>query len=673
MNKFGGFVHTSPLCSSDPTVNPLLHLASNAIRDYFGPTVQTVADCLLSEAGCSGGGGGSASSSGADGFSLIAIIQKVKKYCSRDINETRVKLTKLVPGRLQISKARGPESSGFVVSDDAIRSALLVLMQHSIATAIPVVTPAPHTTTALASTAAASGSSKQQPQLLYKYKIDATRARLLVRYPRFIEYAKRSHDETAAAIVQELLIHGRMTIQDIILETKNTLQASLSLADVKEDQEHTVPSVTIKDENTDNKPTAGIITSDVKPDTSTSLKKESSELYIVIIDALKKLVEGGYVEMVNPLQQINSADMTKTTLGESSNVGATSGKKRKLHELHWQEDNASNQHEMDVVENILKSGNYRPSIFPPGSVWRVNVHMFHAVLRAFAFGRLVAERFGHKIDSAGSIVSAALKFAAFQKYSPIAPTAAMDENRRLETIGMFSAEDILHFLPAPVLHAFKNKPGGATANLSRALVHMAQQSHPKVVNEVESSQGHSQGGIFEISVRQLLNHLQRRALHQFITDAHGEISSRVFSILEAKGYLEAESVADAAMVPVKEAREVLYELFQAKLIALINLQQGKQHNAATSIYLWGMDSRKTTQTVTDNIALALHNIRLRRQHEMEVGKEWVERAKGPSVDENEHDLDKINYSKFCQGLERLDTAALQLDETLMIMRDFSML
>jgi hypothetical protein len=129
MNKFGGFVHTSPLCSSDPTVNPLLHLASNAIRDYFGPTVQTVADCLLSEAGCCSFNNGGNS---ADGFTLISILQKVKKYCSRDINETRVSLTKLVPGRLKISKARGPESSGFVVSHDAIAEALLTMVKFQI-------------------------------------------------------------------------------------------------------------------------------------------------------------------------------------------------------------------------------------------------------------------------------------------------------------------------------------------------------------------------------------------------------------------------------------------------------------------------------------------------------------------------------------------------------------
>jgi DNA-directed RNA polymerase III subunit RPC3 len=86
------------------------------------------------------------------------------------------------------------------------------------------------------------------------------------------------------------------------------------------------------------------------------------------------------------------------------------------------------------------------------------------------------------------------------------------------------------------------------------------------------------------------------------------------------------------------------------------------------IYLWTVDRKKMQETVTANVCLALTNIRLRRQHEVEVGKAWIERSKEKEV--NEHEMDKENYNKFCQGLERLDNAALQLDETLMVLLDF---
>lgn len=56
-------------------------------------------------------------------------------------------------------------------------------------------------------------------------------------------------------------------------------------------------------------------------------------------------------------------------------------------------------------------------------------------------------------------------------------------------------------------------------------------------------------------------------------------------------------------------------------------------------------------------------MRLRRQKEVEVGKDWINRAKeAEATDENENEADKLMFSRFCQGLERLDNAAIQLDE-----------
>jgi DNA-directed RNA polymerase III subunit RPC3 len=67
----------------------------------------------------------------------------------------------------------------------------------------------------------------------------------------------------------------------------------------------------------------------------------------------------------------------------------------------------------------------------------------------------------------------------------------------------------------------------------------------------------------------------------------------------------------------------------------------------------------------------LYNIRLRRQHEVEVGKDFIERAKDAGAsDENENEADKKEYTEFCRGLERLDNALIMLDETLMVLKDF---
>jgi DNA-directed RNA polymerase III subunit RPC3 len=75
--------------------------------------------------------------------------------------------------------------------------------------------------------------------------------------------------------------------------------------------------------------------------------------------------------------------------------------------------------------------------------------------------------------------------------------------------------------------------------------------------------------------------------------------------------------------------------------------------------------------VLDNVAKAYVNVRLRRHHELDVGKQWIQRARqADDTDENDHEKDRLNYTKFCLGLERLDVAALQLDDTLLALNDF---
>lgn len=124
------------------------------------------------------------------------------------------------------------------------------------------------------------------------------------------------------------------------------------------------------------------------------------------------------------------------------------------------------------------------------------------------------------------------------------------------------------------------------------------------------------------------------------------------------------------MVPAKDTREVLHRLFREKYIRLFNLNQGKQHNPTNMFYLWFVSNQQTLIHASDNVCTALYNMRLRRQHEVEVGKEWIERQENGSTEENESEIDKLKFTQFCKGMERLDKAALQLDETLMVLKDY---
>jgi hypothetical protein len=48
----------------------------------------------------------------------------------------------------------------------------------------------------------------------------------------------------------------------------------------------------------------------------------------------------------------------------------------------------------------------------------------------------------------------------------------------------------------------------------------------------------------------------RRTFLQVVLDSHGEVATRLRSILNTQGYLEADTNAETAMVPAKDTREV---------------------------------------------------------------------------------------------------------------------
>ena len=585
-NCFGGFTVTSPISSTSH--NPLHDLRSNCIRDYFGPTCQTVADCLVSRGICT----------------VSDLLVYIRYQCKRDVNSERLKLVHgldpLRKGRkvANLNLARGSEDNGFVVDASAVNAALIVLIQHSL---VKVIAP---------SKPSNGGFVK------YKYMLDAEQSLYLQRYPRFVEYAKKMFQETGAAIVEELLANGRMTGSEAIKGALAILENLIS----------------------------------------GEMPKEERKLLIQkIVDTFQIMVESGYVENVLPIDF------------SSSNSNSSSSDSQVL------ETNPSfAQNEIDDEINVHLQ-NTSKTIFADGAVWRVNVRMFHSSLRAFYLGRLVAERYD-QIQFSGAVVSSVLKFIAAKEFSRKFQSKHRSEDEKqmlLAEKNSFTAYDIMDFLPPMILSDFKNKAGGALVNLSSLLSELSTLIYPPVLEEIEEANGHPQGGKFEIATRPLLSYLKDRIFHQVVKDHFGDTAARICSILGTKGHLESDAIADSAMVPAKEARECLHQLYKANYISMLYLHQSKQHNPANALYLWCIDKRQMEETVLKNISCALLNLRLRRQHEVEQGKDWIERAKlAGNTDENDSEMDKINYNKFCQGLERLDNACLQLDETLMILLEF---
>ena len=372
-NSFGGFSVTSPLSSISH--NAQHDLSSNCIRDCFGPTCQTVADCLISK--------GSST--------LSQLIVRIRQRCQRDINSERLRLVRSLdplktgrhPARLNL--ARGNEEKGFIVDASIVRAALIVLLQHSLVKATPP--------------SKSVDVDTNGEEIKYTYSFDYDRAILIQRYPRYVEYARDLH-EGGAAVVEELLVKGRMGIFEVI---KAGVQ-NLERAEFSEEFD------------------TG----------SQSFIQQQLSHAEKIANALKVLFEEGYLERVSPIHlEIKETELVGEGIPICNNT---------IVNPEFIEPNGI-VISFDIgLKSLIKQNRFK-KIFVTGSVWRVNVKMFHASVRAIYLGHLVSERY-NQIQFSGAIVSAALKYAASKEFAMKYILSSEEERQQLRYFGISSSHGI---------------------------------------------------------------------------------------------------------------------------------------------------------------------------------------------------------------------------------------
>ena len=584
-------------------------------------------------------------------------------------------------GTVAMNKARGPESAGYVTESSHIRAALIVMLHHSL---VKVYSSGGGGGSAGAG--AAGGRSKHKNcsggtshhQRHYTYTFLHERARLLPRYPKYVEHARDIMNDNAAQIVECLLSSGRMLAEDIVQSA----------------WEHQISKVHNNAIDDD--------------DNKRALKD--------VVHSFQSLVEAGYVEMVRPIA--TNKDLENKFQHDEKEDGPFGNEV----EFSWNEDQSKVTNKRSVVTSdeavnakkqkvdgnvhdedsphhpqILSLLSTKRKLIPYGSVYRVNTAMFHSSLRAEVISRLVSEIYPDENEKkmskanikleqqqnknnmyyVGAVIKAALTYTARQEHGPIERICGGDESEearhsRMAEWGIFSPPDIIPFLPLDITKSLRSQVGGLNQNLSTLLVQMSKLQYPiSILLEIEEAQGHPMGGKFEVCTRQLLQRMRDRIQHRFLTTHHGLVAARIVSILQMKGHCESDAIAEDAMVPTKEAREILHRLHRDSYIDLADMHVTKTHNTGTAIFLWDVIPSRLRKTVINNTCTALLNLRLRRQHEVEVGRVWMNRAKDAgSAEENVHEGDKKKYHAFCKGLERLDCACLQLDETLMVLNDF---
>jgi len=95
----------------------------------------------------------------------------------------------------------------------------------------------------------------------------------------------------------------------------------------------------------------------------------------------------------------------------------------------------------------------------------------------------------------------------------------------------------------------------------------------------------------------------------------GQAGLRIFRILNYRGALEQKTVADSAMIPLKEAREVLYRMMAGGYVQLFTLPRTSDHAANRCFFLFEVDMPKLAKRLGADVLHAAFNLRERLEFE----------------------------------------------------------
>ena len=128
---------------------------------------------------------------------------------------------------------------------------------------------------------------------------------------------------------------------------------------------------------------------------------------------------------------------------------------------------------------------------------------------------------------------------------------------------------------------------------------------------------------FVVNVASIIRFLRERTMHSILTERYVDdneatngVCARIYQVLLHAKYAEQNQVADLAMIPMKEARIHLYQMYKDKYITYQEVPR-RDHNPETTIFLWCVNnSDEKFAVVVDDLHKSMLNLRLRQEHEI---------------------------------------------------------
>ncbi|KAH8967788.1 hypothetical protein BDL97_03G095100 [Sphagnum fallax] len=511
-----------------------------------------------------------------------------------------------------------------------LRNCLLVLIQHNCAQAFKV----EHE---------GVGSAPQRVSTSYIALTDNILHRL--RFPKFLVLVKEDVGDQAEALIEGLLEHGRLTLEQLIQRAaarggKAVGEVATAVKDCfgKLLSNHYVERCPAPEPSL--RPKIAVEPPKKTPRGSARGRGASLIAANGAIGEEQRVMSAAAPTDAErfqvPVSLINMGG-TDMEMGDTTPIG----QKRKREALQMDTKTAAAVDEKEVL-------------------WRVNYEEFIRRLRHQVCVAFVRSR----VDSvAGTVLEGML-----------------DATRRLETSA--KQHSSVPVSSDTIMNSVRNLPLGQGMTVERLRVGLQQLASDSAgyVSRAGERAGLAEGNQYVVNLHKIVELLRQNEVEGIVLQRYGRECCRIFRLLALKGQLEQKQIGERAMVP-KDVRELLYQLLKDHYVQVQEIAKTTEHVASKSIHLWRVNMRAVLHQVLDDMYHAASNLSQRLAHELEKEQEvlgllrQIDTAKAVGTDIHVPNVNLTNtQQEHVKRISRITTvleaSLLKLDDAILLFHDF---
>ncbi|GAB1604715.1 DNA-directed RNA polymerase III subunit RPC3-like [Argonauta hians] len=196
------------------------------------------------------------------------------------------------------------------------------------------------------------------------------------------------------------------------------------------------------------------------------------------------------------------------------------------------------------------------------------------------------------------------------------------------------------------------------------------------------------GGMYEINLYKSLTELCKSHIESVVQERFGSKSLRIFRILMLKQHLEQKQIEEYAMIPAKEVKEIMYNMFADGFLCVTEVSKAPDHAPSRTFFLFRVEIPRVARMLLKRCYQATANVMIRREHEVKEHRRLLDKQQRveaiiASLDQNGVDesqkmeveqtitpAERNQLAKVKQDINKLDQCEIQLDSTMFLLENY---